>query len=100
MIGALILFVAEKNAEIIAAQSANRECDVQTSTPSTDHKLVCREELPASRESELNRIWVSQLFDQAEDIFDVHPSVSHECRRSFDLYKLHLRNQTVWAVRS
>lgn len=46
------------------------------------------------------RKWVSELFLQAERQFDMDPNVSAECRRDFEMYKLHLQNQSIWAVRS
>lgn len=46
------------------------------------------------------RKWISQLFSEAERNFDMSPNVSTHCRRDFELYKLHLRNQSTWAIRS
>lgn len=44
--------------------------------------------------------WISQLFYEAENAFHMDSNVNAECKRDFDLYKLHLRNQSIWAVRS
>ncbi|XP_065206402.1 O-acyltransferase like protein-like isoform X2 [Planococcus citri] len=45
------------------------------------------------------RKWITQLFHEAETVFEMDSNVNTECKRDFDLYKLHLRNQSVWAVR-
>ncbi|KAK7604564.1 hypothetical protein V9T40_005750 [Parthenolecanium corni] len=44
--------------------------------------------------------WITQLFIEAEQKFDLHPNVSPQCKRDYEMYKLHLANQSVWAVRS
>lgn len=46
------------------------------------------------------RKWISQLFHEAEMAFQMDSNVNAKCKRDFDLYKLHLRNQSVWAVKS
>lgn len=47
------------------------------------------------------RKWLSELFAQAERDFDMNISpVSDQCREDFRVYKLHLANQSAWAVRS
>lgn len=44
--------------------------------------------------------WISQLFLEAERKFDMDEHVNKRCKTDYELYKLHLRNQSVWAVRS
>lgn len=46
------------------------------------------------------KIWVSQLFDLARQRFDMTTNQSVQCKRDYDLYQLHSRNQSIWAVRS
>lgn len=52
------------------------------------------------RDSGGTRKWISQLMSEARDEFDMHESVTAKCKNDFDAYKLHLQNQSVWAVRS
>ena len=44
--------------------------------------------------------WITELFHDAETIFQMEPGDNADCRRDYNLYKLHLANQSVWAVRS
>lgn len=44
--------------------------------------------------------WITQLFRQAEDVFHIDRAASEPCRRAYDMFKMYLRNQTVWAIRS
>ncbi|XKL64037.1 hypothetical protein PGB90_004123 [Kerria lacca] len=44
--------------------------------------------------------WISQLFLEAERKFDMDEHVNKRCKTDYELYKLHLRNQSVWAVRN
>lgn len=44
--------------------------------------------------------WITQLFLEAEQKFDLHPDVNPRCRRDYEMYKVHLANQSVWAIRS
>ena len=46
------------------------------------------------------RKWITELFYEAKAEFQIDSNVNSECKRDFDLYKLHLRNQSVWAVKS
>jgi len=48
----------------------------------------------------LQKKWVTQVFVEAANRFDMDANVSVECKRDFELYKKNLQNQTVWAVRS
>lgn len=44
--------------------------------------------------------WVSELFMQARQEFNIDTETNPECKRDFELYKMHLQNQSVWAIRS
>lgn len=44
--------------------------------------------------------WISQLFQDAERAFDMSFRATEQCRRDFEIYKMHLKNQSVWAIRS
>lgn len=44
--------------------------------------------------------WITEMFDEAKLNFDMHAYVNPKCRRDYEIYKRHLLNQTVWAVRS
>lgn len=44
--------------------------------------------------------WISQLFQDAERAFDMSLTTTEQCIRDFETYKMHLKNQSVWAVRS
>lgn len=46
------------------------------------------------------RKWISEIMMEAEMRFHVDPNVSKDCRKDFEIYKQHVRNQTVWAIRS
>lgn len=48
----------------------------------------------------LHRKWVSDIFMEAREAFDMHGDVSAACRRDFAVYQQFLENQTVWAIRS
>lgn len=47
-----------------------------------------------------DRIWVSQLFALASQQFDLNAEQNAQCKRDYDLYQLHTRNQSIWAIRS
>lgn len=44
--------------------------------------------------------WISEIIADVEKNFDMNADVSDECRRDFNIYRLHTQNQTVWAIRS
>lgn len=44
--------------------------------------------------------WISQLFDEAKNKFNIHPNVSKACRRDYEIFQQHVDNQSVWAIRS
>lgn len=46
------------------------------------------------------KVWISQLFLEAQKKFDMNADVTENCKTDFELYKLYLRNLTVWAVKS
>lgn len=46
------------------------------------------------------RKWVTQVFMEAAEKFDMDSNVTAKCKKDFDLYKMYLQNQTLWAVRS
>lgn len=46
------------------------------------------------------RQWITQLLSEAEKRFEMNGNENTRCRRDFERYKMHLQNQTVWAVRS
>ena len=46
------------------------------------------------------RKWVTQVFMEAAEKFDMDSNVTAKCKTDFDLYKMYLQNQTLWAVRS
>lgn len=46
------------------------------------------------------RKWISQLFVEVANIFHMDPSVNILCKNDFERYKIHLQNQSVWAIRS
>ncbi|XP_065211070.1 uncharacterized protein LOC135839121 [Planococcus citri] len=45
------------------------------------------------------RKWISELFYEARTAFRLNSEVNAECKRDFDLFKLHLGNQSTWAVK-
>ncbi|XKL64934.1 hypothetical protein PGB90_005020 [Kerria lacca] len=45
------------------------------------------------------KVWISQLFLEAQKKFDMNADVTENCKTDFELYKLYLRNLTVWAVK-
>lgn len=44
--------------------------------------------------------WISQLFQEAERMFTMSSNVTDQCREDYKTYEMHLKNQSVWAVRS
>ncbi len=44
--------------------------------------------------------WVAELFYEAQKKFDMNTGVNEKCKRDFQLYKSHLQNQSIWAIRS
>lgn len=46
------------------------------------------------------RKWLTQLFSDAERNFDMDPLVSSQCLKDFSSYKMNLKAQIGWAVRS
>lgn len=47
-----------------------------------------------------SRKWFKELFSDAEQNFSMDAAVNPKCRSDFQLYMSHLRNQSVWSVRS
>lgn len=47
-----------------------------------------------------HRKWITQLMEEARNAFDIDPEANAQCKKDFNLYKLHLQNQSIWAVRS
>ncbi|XP_065222006.1 uncharacterized protein LOC135846697 [Planococcus citri] len=43
--------------------------------------------------------WISELFFEAQTKFEMDPTENTACKNDFDLFKLHLRNHSAWAVR-
>ncbi|XP_065224461.1 nose resistant to fluoxetine protein 6-like isoform X3 [Planococcus citri] len=46
----------------------------------------------------LPKKWISQLFSEAQMAFKMDPRENPECGKDFDLFKLHLKNHSTWAV--
>lgn len=44
--------------------------------------------------------WISELMDEAKAVFNVDSANNNKCKTDFQLYKLHLQNLSIWAVRS
>jgi len=57
-------------------------------------------ETPKIRRPFVSAQWITELFHNAEEIFHMDSTASEPCRNAYDLFIAHLRNQTVWAVRS
>lgn len=75
----------------------------ENSTTAKRYKSVPSGKGIPGAEQELNllrMIWLSEIFDEAKKKFDMLSKVSEECKRDYETYKQHVRNQTVWAVRS
>lgn len=78
--------------QVIANQAVQNETSVRVNfTASVD------EGVQSSRKSQK---WVSELMDEAKGAFNVSPANNSKCREDFQLYKLHLQNQSIWAMRS
>lgn len=89
--------ISEMNVTVAAGQQLPRTTPRPTTRTSTKRKSGKHVHVtPASPK----RKWLSQVFDQAKLAFDVPANASEKCRRDYDLFKAHLNNQTVWAVRS
>lgn len=48
----------------------------------------------------LPKRWIADIFAEAENKFTIHPDANERCSRDFDLYKSHLKNESIWAIRS
>lgn len=44
--------------------------------------------------------WITEIFDEAKHQFSMVENVTEACRNDFQLYLQHLKNQSIWAVRS
>lgn len=59
------------------------------------------ESLPVGgQQSTVRSKWISEMITEAEMSFTMSMNVSAECKRDFGTYQQHVRNQTVWAIRS
>lgn len=48
----------------------------------------------------VQRKWITQLMDEAKYKFDFDSTANKKCLRDFQLYQQHLKNLSIWAVRS
>lgn len=56
--------------------------------------------IQAEEPSVVPKKWISKMIADVETNFDMNLEVSDECRRDFNIYRLHVQNQTIWAIRS
>ncbi len=84
---------------------ADSAANVSKSDPSRTSNLI--QKGPVDRapgeiqnKTDENRKWVPELFDEAKRNFEMGAEVNADCRRDFEKYKMHLSNQSVWAIRS
>ncbi|XP_065224459.1 nose resistant to fluoxetine protein 6-like isoform X1 [Planococcus citri] len=47
----------------------------------------------------LPKKWISQIFSEAQMAFKMDPRENTECGKDFELFKLHLKNYSTWAVK-
>lgn len=52
---------------------------------------------PLNTCEEVQQPWISLLFTGN---FNMHDGATEECKKDFRRYNMHLRNKTVWAIRS
>lgn len=67
---------------------------VSEQEPEIISKTLVRKKFPVRSK------WISEIFFEAEAIFRMAEQTSDVCKRDFNLYQSHLRNQSMWAVRS
>lgn len=67
----------------------------------SQEKLNLLSSKSATYSSNNHKKWLAEIIAETEVNFDmdVH-TVSRKCRDDFRIYKQHVRNQTVWAIRS
>lgn len=46
------------------------------------------------------RKWISELLSEAKDEFRMDSMTNDECKRDFNVYRLYLQNQSIWAIQS
>lgn len=93
----LVLFVCA-----VASKNVSDDRQLRKIVENDGHKFVSKATTAEVRREETasQPKWITQLFYEAEEKFDLHPNVNPHCRRDYEMYKLHLANQSVWAVRS
>ncbi len=57
-------------------------------------------ESPSTEGGKSRTKWISDLMSEGERTFKMDAFVNAKCKRDFELYQLHLRNQSIWALRS
>ncbi|XKL64935.1 hypothetical protein PGB90_005021 [Kerria lacca] len=78
---------------IVTAEEFNTQLYLTESVNSKNEQI----EIAVKNSSQ--KKWVSQLFAEARTKFDLNSDVSAECKKDYELYKQHLSNASIWAVR-
>lgn len=95
-----IVFIAIASAWISDA-AANNTMIIPHKKAVQDQIRIPEEKPSADTRESLPGLWISQIFLEAERNFDMlKANVTSACRKDFETYKMHLQNQSVWAVRS
>lgn len=77
---------------ILITESRSSTCDGSNCSSSTSED--------ENWNSAVHKVWLSQLFEEAKQSFIMDQSTNSMCKRDFDLYKMHLQNHSIWAIRS
>lgn len=96
----IFAFAAENDTTVVPRKKSENRVPAAVARTTKKATSANKTSLKQPDSSPRQRKWVTQLFMEAADKFDMNANVSAECKRDFELYKKHLQNQTVWAVRS
>ncbi|XP_065204696.1 nose resistant to fluoxetine protein 6-like [Planococcus citri] len=65
-----------------------------------DSKLISKDlDRSSSQANGFRKKWISELFLEAQQKFRMDYNVNNECKRDFERFQLHLKNQSMWAIK-
>lgn len=93
------IFIFQNLIYTFAVVDARDEClFVQNGSCSSELKV----EEGFERKKLVYRPWISQIMAEVEKNFqaELFSGASQKCREDISMYKLHLKNSSIWAIRS
>lgn len=82
-----------KNFDITRSEHQQNETILQLNLTNSDTNI-------SEKLNNKSQKWIPELMDAAKMSFNMDSAISSKCKADFQLYKLHLQNQSIWAVRS